>query len=109
MGRIYNTKQWKQVRKLYLSLNPLCEVCKVAERLTPGSQVDHVQAIEEGGAPFDLDNLMTLCQRHHSRKTVMRDRGFGNKPSNKPLINGCKSDGTPIDPSHHWNRGTASS
>lgn len=78
-------------------------------RVIPASQVDHVQAIDEGGAPFDLDNLMALCQRHHSRKTVMRDRGFGNKQSKKPVIQGCGRDGLPIDPEHHWHRGTCSS
>ena len=109
VGRIYDTKQWKQVRGLYISLNPVCEVCKKLDRITPASQVDHVQAIEEGGAPFDLYNLMSLCQRHHSRKTVMRDHGFGNKASTKPLISGCDKDGLPIDPAHHWNRGALSS
>lgn len=109
MGRIYSTKQWQQVRKIYLNLHPICEVCQKLDRITPASQVDHVKAIEDGGAAFDLANCMALCQRHHSRKTVMKDRGFGNKVSTKPLIAGCDINGLPIDPHHHWNRGTASS
>lgn len=104
MKRIYNTKQWRQLRKLYLSLHPICEVCRKMERVTAASQVDHVQAIEEGGAAFDMSNLMALCQRHHSRKTVLRDRGFGHQASKKPLIPGCGVDGRPVDPCHHWNK-----
>lgn len=105
MKRIYNTDQWKKTRRLYLSLHPLCEVCLKMDRITPASQVDHIQAIEDGGAPFDMDNLMALCLRHHSRKTALRDRGFGNRRSKKPVIPGCGTDGLPIDPGHHWNGG----
>jgi 5-methylcytosine-specific restriction endonuclease McrA len=92
-----------------LNLNPICEVCKKMGRVTTANQVDHVVSMEEGGAAFDLDNLMSLCQRHHSRKTVLRDRGFGHQPSKKPVIPGCGKDGLPIDPTHHWNRGSSSS
>jgi 5-methylcytosine-specific restriction endonuclease McrA len=66
--------------------------------------VDHTQAIADGGAPFDLDNCTALCQQHHSRKTTLRDGGFGHKRSKKPVIPGCGKDGMPIDPAHHWNR-----
>ena len=108
-GRIYDTARWKHTRRYYLQLNPICEVCKTLDKVRAATQVDHVTAMAEGGAPYAMDNLMALCQQHHSRKTVLRDRGFGNAPSKKPLIKGCRADGRPIDPGHHWNRGTTSS
>lgn len=105
MGRIYDTSQWKRLRKLYLSLHPLCEVCSKMDKVTPATQVDHVIAINEGGEPFALDNLMALCSHHHSRKTVLRDGGLGRAPSDESLIKGCSTDGMPVDPQHPWHRG----
>ena len=32
-------------------------------------EVDHVQPLEAGGAPWSLDNLQSLCRRCHLRKT----------------------------------------
>ncbi|NVM97818.1 HNH endonuclease [Arthrobacter sp. SDTb3-6] len=32
-------------------------------------QADHIIEIADGGAPFDADNLQTLCQTHHDEKS----------------------------------------
>lgn len=36
--------------------------------VTEGLSGHHVVPIEDGGAPYDLDNVRTLCAPHHARK-----------------------------------------
>lgn len=69
--------EWRRVREVKLSLNPLCEDCD-ANGLTVGAtEVDHVTALSAGGT-HDLANLRSLCKSCHSRKTVRCDGGLGN-------------------------------
>jgi len=37
--------------------------------------VDHWVPLAQGGAPFDEDNLVSLCHSHHSRKTALEQAG----------------------------------
>lgn len=66
--RIRRTAQWKYIRRLVLQRDGY--ICQ-EEGTEPhwGDQVDHILPVDEGGAPFDMKNLQTLCQIHHSRKT----------------------------------------
>jgi len=57
-------------------------------------EVDHIQPVSDGGAPFDQDNLQPLCKSCHSRKTNADNGG---------QLKGCKADGTPLDANHWWN------
>lgn len=68
-SKVYGTKRWKQTRALKLELNPLCEECETLKNVTPATVVDHIEPILEGGAPYDMDNLQSLCASHHNRKT----------------------------------------
>ena len=69
----YNTREWKELRKLALSLNPLCELCKKEGRLTPAKEVNHIIPAEKDKSKFfDLDNLQPLCSYHH-RVVTRRD------------------------------------
>ena len=36
--------------------------------------MDHIRPLSDGGEPFDLDNLQTLCRPCHFDKTTL-DRG----------------------------------
>jgi len=103
--RFYSSKKWRRVRESKLSINPLCQDCETLEIIEPANHVDHVIAINDGGELFDLDNLRSLCLRCHSRKTVYRDGGLGQK-KREYVINakGCNKNGLPIDPNHHWNK-----
>jgi len=69
-GRIYNSSAWKKIRKLKLSLNPLCELCSASGRITAAAMVDHVKEIKDGGKVYDLDNLQALCWPCHAAKTA---------------------------------------
>lgn len=60
----YHSGRWKSLRKWWLQHNPLCAVCQ-----HPGSHVDHIKPIAEGGSMMDITNLQTLCHSHHSKKT----------------------------------------
>ena len=59
-------KRWAAVRRLVLERDGWrCRKCGKAGRL----EADHVKPLHRGGAPFDPDNLQTLCREHHIAKT----------------------------------------
>ena len=66
----YLTPRWRKFSKWYRIHHPLCAVCGHTGRL-----VDHVVPVRYGGDPFDEDNVQTLCQRCHNRKTGGERRG----------------------------------
>ena len=68
-SRIYRRKRWLVLRRRQLSLEPLCHCGEIA------TDVDHIRPIREGGEPGSLDNLQSLCHRHHSVKTAREGRG----------------------------------
>lgn len=76
--QIYHTKQWRNIRKLKLNINPLCQQCEQQGLTTEANVVDHINPVQEGGAAFDLDNLQSLCVSHHNSKTA-KNRGKGGK------------------------------
>jgi 5-methylcytosine-specific restriction enzyme A len=82
-GRIYNRKRWHILRRVILLRDPLCRICEVDGIEALSEEVDHVIAIEDGGAAWDEDNLQGLCGDCHSRKTraEMRARTYGTTPS----------------------------
>jgi len=65
-GRFYNKQQWRRLRRQQLQRQPLCVLCEELGDLVPASQVDHVRAISDGGAPADLNNLRSLCASCHT-------------------------------------------
>ncbi|QDY69318.1 HNH endonuclease [Qingshengfaniella alkalisoli] len=72
---IYRTQRWAAVRKQAKDRDDWkCVTCGNRGRL----EVDHIVAIRDGGAPYDLSNLQTLCVRCHSRKTRL-EMGFPDK------------------------------
>lgn len=68
-------RKWKQTRKDYLRLHPLCE--DESGCIEPATDVDHI----DGQGPLgpkghDFTNLRALCARHHSQRTA-RDQPGG--------------------------------
>jgi 5-methylcytosine-specific restriction protein A len=59
-------RSWKKIRAAFLSANPVCEICKDAEKLTPATTVHHKRKITDGGTNEDK-NLQALCHICHSR------------------------------------------
>tara|TARA_R100001163_G_C5059028_1_gene195661 strand:- start:151 stop:492 length:342 start_codon:yes stop_codon:yes gene_type:complete len=66
----YVSKAWRNIRKFYIKLNPLCEQCKrnKSPQITPAKVVDHVKPIRLGGLRYDISNLQSLCDKCHNKK-----------------------------------------
>ena len=57
-----NQAHWRRVRWAVLQRDRFrCQKCGKAGRL----EVHHLQALEDGGAPFDPANLQALCRGCH--------------------------------------------
>lgn len=65
-------------------MHPLCAHCVKVGLITPMVIVDHIKELKDGGDPWDPDNLESLCDEHHKKKTgreVKRRKEKGNKLS----------------------------
>ena len=83
---------WRKLRRSVLASEPLCRHCTAQGKTTVATDLDHR---DNDPSNNDLVNLVPLCHSCHSKKT-MRDMGHN-------VRMGCASDGTPLDPWHHWN------
>jgi 5-methylcytosine-specific restriction endonuclease McrA len=70
----YNTKRWKVRSRSFLTRHPLC-ACGCGRLAT---DVDHVEAVEDGGDFWAESNWQGLAHECHSRKTAdeVRRRTF---------------------------------
>jgi len=74
--QIKNDPRWHAARAACLDRDGhACVRCdRTADDLAPrnpyatGLQVDHIIRISDGGDPFDLENLQTLCEECHEEK-----------------------------------------
>lgn len=64
-----NRGRWKRLSKRLRQLQPWCSACGATADLT----VDHRVPLEDGGDPYDLDNLDVLCRPCNSRKGSQGD------------------------------------
>jgi len=65
------TSRWRRIRNAYLAEHPLCEWCESAGKVTRATEVDHIIALQDGGA---IDgSLQSLCHPCHARKTKADD------------------------------------
>ena len=70
----YLSPEWKRKRKEFLDEHPFCASCG-----RPAEVVDHIVPVRQGGALLDDDNLQSLCQACHSRKSVREGSRYGRK------------------------------
>lgn len=70
--KIYNSKQWKQLRNSYITEHPLCEQCLLEDNITPAEDVHHIKPFLSGityneilSLAYDYNNLMSLCKQCH--------------------------------------------
>lgn len=82
----YWTNTWKKLRNSYIDEHPLCEECLKFDILEDAVVVDHIHELEDGGEPTDRDNLQSLCNSCHKRKTATaRKKRQGNSSGFKSI------------------------
>lgn len=64
-----STRRWRATRATHLAHEPHCRHCAQRGITTPGTEVDHITPLSQGGAQDDPANLQTLCTPCHDRKT----------------------------------------
>ena len=76
----YADPLWRKIRANQLAKWPLCEECLSVGVITPAKVVDHIIPHRGKWTVFtDTENLQSLCESCHNRKTARFDGGFGNK------------------------------
>jgi 5-methylcytosine-specific restriction protein A len=64
---LYNSRQWKALRRYQLMKEPLCCYCRQQGYVTSATVVDHIQPHRGDRALFmDPKNLQSLCETHHN-------------------------------------------
>ena len=83
----YQSKQWRALRNWYIKQNPLCEMCKRKGITKSGNCVDHIKPVTLGGHKVNENNLQTLCNRCHAKKSAQESveyrRGIKDYDRNK--------------------------
>ena len=75
--RLYAGKTWRRVREAKLAMDPLCERCKANGRIEAATEAHHRMAVRDGGDPFDVAGLESLCKACHSRETALHGGRWG--------------------------------
>lgn len=74
MHNVYSDTRWAKARDAAIHRDSgRCTVARLfGGDCHPTLHVHHVTPLAEGGAPYDLDNLLTACQSHHPQLEAMR-------------------------------------
>jgi len=92
----YKTARWQAIAKHQLTVEPLCETCSKAGRVTMATVCDHRDPHRGDPVKFWNGPFQSLCAIHHDvTKQREEERGYavGNDVA-----------GRPTDPAHPWNR-----
>ena len=70
---------WRRVRRQVLDAEPLCRSCAAEGRVTPATDVDHIEPFAGVQDPRRLDvaNLRPLCRPCHMARTARQAAGRG--------------------------------
>ena len=70
--RMIQSWQWRELRSIYLTEHPLCEICKAQGLYVSATEIHHktpcetaLTDIEMQRLMFSLDNLQSLCHACH--------------------------------------------
>jgi 5-methylcytosine-specific restriction enzyme A len=75
----YHSVEWARLRQQRLMIDHgLCQDCLAEQRITPAYIVDHIKPVRLfWHLRLRLDNLQSLCQAHHNRKTAEDKKRYG--------------------------------
>src|SRR5450756_2332853 len=74
-NKVYGNTTWRRLRRIKLSNNPLCELCLARGVVVQASQIDHIIPVaKQPELRLSLDNLQSLCETCHSKKTREENR-----------------------------------
>jgi 5-methylcytosine-specific restriction endonuclease McrA len=73
--RIHHSARWLRVRLEKLERDPLCQRHAHRGQIVRAVDVDHWRPLDQGGAPYDDDNLVSLCRECHGEKTQAEQSG----------------------------------
>ena len=97
-ARLYKTKAWYRLRHAQLQREPVCRMCKQLGRVTAANVIDHIEPHRGNLELFhDPANIQALCKACHDGAKQAQER--------TGQLRGGDTEGRPIDPNHHWNRG----
>lgn len=65
--RFYHSAAWQSARDKKLQLNPLCEACEQAGRVTVAKVVHHSIPVKDGTHKLELKFLVSLCHACHNK------------------------------------------
>ena len=65
--KIHHTYRWKNLRKRILIRD--LYTCQKCNRYSTELEVDHIIPLHLGGAPYEENNLETLCNKCHFEKS----------------------------------------
>lgn len=98
--------EWYAARSDYLRKHRFCAFHLEMGLHVRATVVDHVTPHRGDKVLFwNQDNWQPLCTSCHNSKTASMDGGGYNKQVRDDVVmRGCKENGEPADPHHHWNR-----
>jgi 5-methylcytosine-specific restriction endonuclease McrA len=89
---MYQTKQWKKLRQIQLSIEPMCRGCLVEGRYISANTVDHLFPWAHiNKLAFTYNHFQSLCTAHHAEKTQLEQRGIYRRYSD-PIVDYRKED-----------------
>tara|TARA_R100000655_G_scaffold91646_1_gene132471 strand:- start:61 stop:393 length:333 start_codon:yes stop_codon:yes gene_type:complete len=65
----YNSKRWRALRNYFIQKNPICKICQSKGIIKSAQCVDHIKPITIGGSQVDINNLQSLCNSCHAKKS----------------------------------------
>ena len=70
---VRQSSRWKHLRLVVLRAEPCCRPCVARGTTTAATEVDHIIALVDGGAPFERANLQPVCSPcHHAKSAAER-------------------------------------
>lgn len=78
---VYALKKWIDLRDYKLQINPLCEHCEKAKKVSAAKIVDHKIPVQQESdvLMYDIENLQSLCVKCHRQKTRKDHSKFSDK------------------------------